>query len=77
MPRGNLATLRGNQIVDFARAGLSTATYRAIGQSGPPQQGSAPFVTHNLGASPGADCPTCNLVEIPYDASLPTLNYQG
>jgi hypothetical protein len=39
----------------------------------PPQSGSAPLLTHPVGVSGGADCPTCNLVEIPYNPTLPVL----
>jgi hypothetical protein len=45
--------------------------------SPPPQQGGPVYLTHALGAAAGADCPTCNLVEIPFNPNLPVLNYNG
>jgi hypothetical protein len=41
----------------------------------PPQQGAAPYLTHPVSAAHGADCPTCDLVEIPYNPNLPSINW--
>jgi hypothetical protein len=66
-------TPKGTQIVDFRLAGLGLPL--ALVPAGPPQAGNAALLTHSVGASAGADCPTCNLVEIPYNPNLPVLNY--
>jgi len=71
MPRFNTALIKGSQVVDFARAGLGTSLNLA--PSGPPQGGAQPYLSYPVAVAAGADCPTCNLVEIPYNPSLPVL----
>jgi hypothetical protein len=62
---------KSSSIVSLALAGVGRPL--AAPHSGPPQAGNVPLVTHPLGVSAGADCPTCNLVEIPYNPNLPAL----
>lgn len=61
----------GDAIADFVNAGQGLELQ--FTRSGPPQAGAVPFVTHPVGAQHGADCPTCDLVEIPYNPNLPVL----
>lgn len=49
----------GTQIVDFMSAGLGSAPRQPINGSYRPAQQES--------------CPTCNLIEIPFNASLPAL----
>lgn len=69
---------QATNIVDMRLAGVGTMS-PAIGTrftpGRPPQEGASPILTHPLGHSHGVDCPTCDLVEIPYDPSLPKLIY--
>lgn len=48
----------------------SAALLRGIGGT---ISGSRAAAYHPVAISPGADCPTCNLVEIPYNPNLPVL----
>jgi hypothetical protein len=67
---------RGTQIFDMRLAGIGTKS-PAIGTNfspgKPPQSGANALLTHPVGVSHGADCPTCNLVEIPYNPNLPRI----
>ena len=64
-------------IIDMALAGIGVQSPR-IGTrfhaAPPPQQGQDALLTHpTAGQHPGADCPTCNLIAIPYNPNLPVL----
>ena len=68
------------RIMDMRLAGIGTmsptiGTRFAPGL--PPQQTASPMLTHPVSHSHGADCPTCDLVEIPYDPNLPHLQFSG
>lgn len=39
----------------------------------PPQSNANALLTHPVATGAGTDCPTCNLVEIPYNPTLPVL----
>lgn len=60
---------------DMRLAGIGTMSptigTRFVPGGKPPQEGQHPLLTHPLDVSAGADCPTCNLVEIPYNPNLP------
>jgi hypothetical protein len=58
----------------LALAGVGIASPTLI-PGGPPQSGNQALLSTPLSSSPGADCPTCNLVEIPYDPTLPVLKF--
>lgn len=60
-------------IFNMKVAGLGTPL--TLRPAVPPQQGGGVYLTHPLAAAAGADCPTCNLVEIPYNPDLPVLRY--
>lgn len=74
-PRVSSALLpKGSQIVDLMATGLKPLA-SIPGQGA--QIYSAPLLSHAVGAAHGADCPTCDLVEIPYNPNLPVLNFTG
>jgi hypothetical protein len=63
---------------NFALSGIGTRS-PTIGTSFatglPPQSGVASILTHDLSHVHGADCPTCNLQEIPFNPNLPHIHY--
>jgi len=59
---------KASQITNFATAGLGVMGGAVLRPAQPPQSGQPALLTY---PQSGAACPTCNLVEIPYDASLP------
>jgi hypothetical protein len=67
-------------IFDMRLAGLGTMS-PTIGTrftpARPPQESGGIYLTHPVGHAHGADCPTCDLQEIPYDPNLPHLVYNG
>jgi len=67
----------GTQIMDMRLAGISPGTSKPLVRAQPPQSGQHPMLSHDLMQSPGADCPSCNLTEIPYNPNLPVLSYVG
>lgn len=66
----------GEHIFNTKLAGLGAQLPFYPG-GGPPQEGGAVYLTHPLAIGAGVDCPTCNLVEIPYNPNLPRLDYHG
>jgi hypothetical protein len=61
---------------DLALAGLGVQSPRPgihLTPGIPPQSGQRALLTASVAHNHTADCPTCNLIEIPYDASLPML----
>ena len=62
---------KASQITNFATAGLGVVGAVVLRPAQPPQAGQPALLTY---PQTGTPCATCNLVEIPYDASLPHIH---